>query len=35
MAADLENYPIPALDLVPIEKYRITPDIRTGLPYLN
>lgn len=30
MAADLENYPMPALDLVPIEKYRISPDMRTG-----
>ena len=30
MADDLENYPMPALDLVPIEKYRISPDMRTG-----
>jgi anaerobic magnesium-protoporphyrin IX monomethyl ester cyclase len=30
LAADLNNYPMPALDLVPIEKYRISPDMRTG-----
>ena len=27
---DLDGYPMPALDLVPIEKYRISPDMRTG-----
>jgi radical SAM superfamily enzyme YgiQ (UPF0313 family) len=27
---DLDKYPMPALDLVPIKKYRISPDMRTG-----
>jgi len=30
ITADLDTYPMPALDLVPIEKYRISPDMRTG-----
>ena len=30
ISADLDSYPMPALDLVPIEKYRISPDMRTG-----
>jgi radical SAM superfamily enzyme YgiQ (UPF0313 family) len=30
MAKDLDSFPMPALDLVPIEKYRISPDMRTG-----
>lgn len=30
MAGDLDSFPMPALDLVPIEKYRISPDMRTG-----
>jgi anaerobic magnesium-protoporphyrin IX monomethyl ester cyclase len=30
ITADLDGYPMPALDLVPIEKYRISPDMRTG-----
>jgi anaerobic magnesium-protoporphyrin IX monomethyl ester cyclase len=27
---NLDSYPMPALDLVPIERYRISPDMRTG-----
>ncbi len=27
---NLDNYPMPALDLVPIEKYKTSPDIKTG-----
>jgi anaerobic magnesium-protoporphyrin IX monomethyl ester cyclase len=27
---DLDAYPMPALDLVPVDKYRISPDMRTG-----
>jgi len=30
ISADLDSYPMPALDLVPIERYRISPDMRTG-----
>jgi anaerobic magnesium-protoporphyrin IX monomethyl ester cyclase len=30
MVGDLDAFPMPALDLVPIEKYRISPDMRTG-----
>jgi anaerobic magnesium-protoporphyrin IX monomethyl ester cyclase len=30
LAGDLDAFPMPALDLVPIEKYRISPDMRTG-----
>jgi radical SAM superfamily enzyme YgiQ (UPF0313 family) len=30
MSANLDSYPMPALDLIPIEKYRISPDMRTG-----
>jgi len=30
ITTDLDTYPMPALDLVPIEKYRISPDMRTG-----
>jgi anaerobic magnesium-protoporphyrin IX monomethyl ester cyclase len=30
IAAALDSYPMPALDLVPIDKYRISPDMRTG-----
>jgi radical SAM superfamily enzyme YgiQ (UPF0313 family) len=28
--ANLDTFPMPALDLVPIERYRISPDMRTG-----
>ena len=27
---DINDYPMPALDLVPIQKYRISPDLKTG-----
>jgi len=27
---ELREYPMPALDLVPLERYRISPDLRTG-----
>jgi len=30
LAEDLDAFPMPALDLVPIERYRISPDMRTG-----
>lgn len=30
MALDLDKFPMPALDLLPLERYRISPDMRTG-----
>jgi radical SAM superfamily enzyme YgiQ (UPF0313 family) len=30
LAKDIDVYPMPALDLVPLDKYRISPDLRTG-----
>jgi radical SAM superfamily enzyme YgiQ (UPF0313 family) len=30
ITADLDSYPMPALDLLPLERYRISPDMRTG-----
>jgi radical SAM superfamily enzyme YgiQ (UPF0313 family) len=30
VAANLDAYPMPALDLLPLEKYRISPDMRMG-----
>ena len=30
LSGDLNAFPMPALDLVPIDKYRISPDMRTG-----
>ncbi len=30
MTGDLDTIPMPAIDLVPIHKYRVSPDLRTG-----
>ncbi len=30
MTADLDTIPMPAIDLLPIHKYRVSPDMRTG-----
>jgi len=30
LSPDLDKYPMPALDLIPLDKYRISPDLRTG-----